>query len=129
MKKYLCFIAFLLVIGVFGVASSYTWLFVTSIGKSVKVEEISFPEEITMSVGDSQFAPITMSTADGTVDEESLPKICKQYKMVWLSSNPEIAMVNRDGEIIAKNPGEVELMAVSYNTADMKATMNVVVEP
>ena len=49
--------------------------------------------------------------------------------MVWLSSNPEIAMVNRDGEIIAKNPGEIELMAVSYNTADMKATMNVVVEP
>ena len=116
-------------IGIFGVASSYTWLFMTSIGKTVKVEEISFPEKITMNVGDSQFAPIIMTTANGNVDEENLPKICKQYKMVWLSSNPEIAMVNRDGEIIAKNPGEIELMAVSYNTADMKATMNVVVEP
>lgn len=129
MKKLLITAAFLGVAAVSAVASQDVQLFVTSLGKTVKVEEISFPEEITMHVGDAQFAPITMTTKDGEVAESDLEKICKQYKMVWVTSNPEIVLANRKGELIAKNPGEVELKAASYNTMDMDAKMTIIVEP
>lgn len=129
MKKLLFTAAFLGVAAVSAVASQNVQLFVTSLGKTVHVEEISFPEEITMHVGDSQFAPITMTTKNGEVAESDLEKICKQYKMVWVTSNPEIVLANRKGELIAKNPGEVELKAASYNTKDMDAKMTIIVEP
>lgn len=129
MKKLLFTAAFFGVAAVSAIASQNVQLFVTSLGKTVNVEEISFPEEITMHVGDCQFAPITMTTQDGEVAESDLEKICKQYKMVWVTSNPEIVLANRKGELIAKNPGEVELKATSYNTKDMDAKMTIFVEP
>lgn len=133
MQKLLSVIGFFVFFGIFGVLNFISFnvqQFVTSFGKTVQVEKISFPEEITMKVGDTMFVPITMTTKDGsTVSEGDLSKICKQYKMVWITSNPNFVLAKKNGELVAKNPGEIELKAYSYNTAELETSTTILIEP
>lgn len=133
MKKWVHIFVILLVIAIAEAASNSFLLFTSGFGKTVDVREISFPEEIVMDVGDEEFVPITMITDKGEeVPEKKLEKICKQYKMVWMTTDPEVVLATRNGQLIAKAPGEVELTATSYNSYNekqLKTSVKIVVEP
>lgn len=87
-----------------------------SIGKTEQVKEISFPEEITIQVGDEIQAPIQMLTDGGYIAEEDIPKICKQYQMVWITDAPDVVLAKRDGTLVAGEEGTTTLYASSFNT-------------
>lgn len=97
---------------------------VLSLGKTENVTELSLPESMTMTVGETEAVPITMTTEDGRdIEPDQLAKICKQYMMAWATTNGDVAYVTRDGQIVTVGEGTVTLMASSYNTGGLAATM------
>ena len=96
-----------------------------SIGKTVQVTGLSFPEEITLQAGDEVQAPIQMKTTDGYVAEDDIAKVCKQYQMVWISDEPDVVLAKKDGTLVAGKEGTTKLYAASFNTKMERASTTI----
>ena len=77
----------------------------TIIDTSIKVTSITFDKEvIKLNVGDEK-----------ELDAKILPTNATHKKLIWMSSNSDIAEVDENGKVTAKNDGAVLITATSKN--------------
>ena len=131
MKKLILFVVAMVYAGAF-LSGAFQPIhnFMLSWGKSETITEMAMPESITMVVGDEAATPMTMTTADGrSIAPEQIAMIWKEYKMVFVTTNPDVVFVNRAGVMTAMGEGTVILTATSYNTDGIEGKMKIEVLP
>jgi len=114
--------------------------FVTPRGKGTTVitAETGNQEQdsCTVTVTDNPVTSITISRSELTMEDrtaivleaEALPATAENLDITWTSSNKEVAVVNQNGKVFAKSPGECWISATANGGVDVVARCRLTVE-